>query len=84
VLLNFYNDYSSDEDNDDVEKQSTPGLRSISGDDLGDSFSLEEQPKTKKGWVDEVLERMDENSFESEGCDSSSDSEQFLNASYVF
>jgi len=27
---------------------------------------------------------MDENSFESEGCDSSSDSEQFLNASYVF
>lgn len=68
-------DYSSDEDNDDAEKQSTQGLRSISGDDLGDSFSLEEQPRTKKGWVDEVLERRDENNFESEACDSSGDSE---------
>jgi hypothetical protein len=48
---------------------------SISGDDLGDSLSLKEQPKTKKGWVDEVLERRDENNFESEACDSSGDSE---------
>jgi nucleolar protein 14 len=67
-------DYSSDEDNDD-EKQSTQGLRSISGDDLGDSFSLEEQPRTKKGWVDEILERRDENNSESEAGDSSGDSE---------
>lgn len=68
-------DSSSDEENDVAEKQYTQGLRSISGDDLGDSFSLEEQPRTKKGWVDEILERRDENNSESEAGDSSSDSE---------
>jgi nucleolar protein 14 len=69
-------DYSSDEENDATEKQSTQGLRSISGDDLGDSFSLEEQPRTKKGWVDEILERRDENNSESEAGDSSGDEEE--------
>ncbi|KAE8023109.1 hypothetical protein FH972_008853 [Carpinus fangiana] len=69
-------DYSSDEENDATEKQSTQGLRSISGDDLGDSFSLEEQPRTKKGWVDEILERRDENNSESEAGDSETAEDQ--------
>ncbi|KAG6708692.1 nucleolar protein 14 isoform X1 [Carya illinoinensis] len=68
-------DYSSDEDNDDALKPSTQGRRSISGDDLGDSFSLEEEPRAKKGWVDEILERRDGNDSESEASDSSGDSE---------
>ena len=29
----------------------------ISGDDLGDSFTIDEKPRNKKGWVDEILER---------------------------
>lgn len=67
-------DYSS-EDNDDAENTSNQGLKSISGDDLGDSFSLEEQPRTKKGWVDEILESRDVNDSETEASDSSGDSE---------
>ncbi|PRQ40602.1 putative nucleolar protein [Rosa chinensis] len=64
-------DYS-DEDIEDAEKPSTLRPRSISGDDLGDSFSLEEEPRTKKGWVDEILERKDASDSESEGDDSGS------------
>lgn len=64
-------DYSSDEGNDDALRPSTQGQRSISGDDLGDSFSLEEEPGAKKGWVDEILERRDDNDSESEANDSS-------------
>uniref|UniRef100_A0A2N9HSV5 Nucleolar protein 14 n=1 Tax=Fagus sylvatica TaxID=28930 RepID=A0A2N9HSV5_FAGSY len=66
---------ASDEDNDDSEKPSTQRLRPISGDALGDSFSLEEEPRTKKGWVDEILERRNENNSDSEAGDSSGDSE---------
>ena len=66
---------ASDEDNDDSDKPSTKGLRSISGDALVDSFSLEEEPRTKKGWVDEILERRNENNSDSEAGDSSGDSE---------
>lgn len=62
---------TSDEDNEDDEKPSTQRPRSISGDDLGDSFSLDEEPKAKRGWVDEVLERKD--TSESEDEDSSED-----------
>lgn len=64
-------DYS-DEDNEDAEKPSTLRPRAISGDDLGDSFSLEEEPRNKKGWVDEILERRDAGDSESEGDDSDS------------
>ncbi|ESW17858.1 hypothetical protein PHAVU_007G274500 [Phaseolus vulgaris] len=53
---------SSDEDNSDSEKASEQKPRSLSGDDLGDSFSVNEQIMTKKGWVDEILERKDEDS----------------------
>ncbi|KAL6186725.1 hypothetical protein ACLB2K_042844 [Fragaria x ananassa] len=64
-------DYS-DEDNEDAEKPSTLGPRAISGDDLGDSFSLEEEPRNRKGWVDEILEQRDAGDSESEGDDSDS------------
>ncbi|KAJ6891366.1 nucleolar protein 14 isoform X2 [Populus alba x Populus x berolinensis] len=46
-------DDSSDEENNDVEKLSAQRPRSISGDDLGDSFSLYEEPGTTKGWDEE-------------------------------
>lgn len=60
---------SSDEDNEDSEKPSEQKPRSISGDDLGDSFSVNEQIMTKKGWVDEILERRDEEDSSSEDDD---------------
>ncbi|KAK9934985.1 hypothetical protein M0R45_022104 [Rubus argutus] len=70
-------DDHSDDDSEDAEKPSSLRPRSISGDDLGDSFSLEEEPRTKKGWVDKILQRKDASDSESEGddCDSSEDSE---------
>ncbi|XP_014514329.1 nucleolar protein 14 [Vigna radiata var. radiata] len=64
---------SSDEDNDDSEKASEQKPRSLSGDDLGDSFSVSEQIVTKKGWVDEILERKDEDSASEDGDDDDSD-----------
>ncbi|EEF44971.1 nop14, putative [Ricinus communis] len=67
---------SSDEENDDVEKQSMQSIRSVSGDDLGDSFSLQEEPKAKKGWVDEILERRDVEDSENEDLNLSEDSER--------
>uniref|UniRef100_A0A0R0F3T1 Nucleolar protein 14 n=1 Tax=Glycine max TaxID=3847 RepID=A0A0R0F3T1_SOYBN len=60
---------SSDEDNEDSEKPFEQKPRSISGDDLGDSFSVNEQIMTKKGWVDEILERRDEEDSSSEDDD---------------
>ncbi|KAK9277046.1 hypothetical protein L1049_006585 [Liquidambar formosana] len=70
-------DDSSDEESDapkDV-KASTMRLRSISGDDLGDSFALDEEQGTKRGWVDEILERQDAEDLESEDGEASEDSE---------
>ncbi|KAK2636010.1 hypothetical protein Ddye_030802 [Dipteronia dyeriana] len=66
-------DDSSDEENEDNEKLSTHRPKSISGDDLGDSFSLDEEPKAKKGWVDEVLERKDASESEDEDSYENSD-----------
>lgn len=60
---------SSDEENEDSEKPSEQKQRAISGDDLGDSFSVNEQVMTEKGWVDEVLERKDEEDSDSEDDD---------------
>ncbi|KAF8040406.1 hypothetical protein BT93_B2592 [Corymbia citriodora subsp. variegata] len=68
-----------DEDDEDDEKSSAKKIRSLSGDDLGDSFSLDEETQTKKGWVDEILEREaaanseDEDEDSSEELDSSED-----------
>ncbi|XWS23062.1 hypothetical protein CRYUN_Cryun29cG0089400 [Craigia yunnanensis] len=63
-------DYSSDEDGENVEKDSAQRPRSISGDDLGDSFALDEEPVSKKGWVDEILERKDADDSENEDSES--------------
>ncbi|OMO72084.1 Nucleolar protein 14 [Corchorus olitorius] len=68
-------DYSSDEDGENVEKDSAQRPRAISGDDLGDSFALDEEPRSKKGWVDEILERKDAEDSENEEEDASEDSE---------
>ena len=67
-------DDSSDEENDDVEKLSAQRPRSISGDDLGDSFSLDEEPRTTKGWVDEILARKQADDSDNEDDDSSEES----------
>ncbi|XP_050223744.1 uncharacterized protein LOC126673586 [Mercurialis annua] len=69
------NNDSSDEDNDDADKQSTQKIRSLSGDDLGDSFSLQEEHKAKKGWVDKILESRDDDDSENEDDNPSEDSE---------
>lgn len=70
-------DDTSDEESDAPEdvKASTMRLRSISGDDLGDSFALDEEQGTKRGWVDEILERQDAEDLESEDGEASEDSE---------
>lgn len=50
-------------DGDEDGEESTKRRRVFSGDDLGDSFSVdEEQPK--KGWINEVFERKDDGSSE--------------------
>ncbi|KAK6242607.1 hypothetical protein SCA6_007996 [Theobroma cacao] len=68
-------DYSSDEDGENVEKDPLQRPRAISGDDLGDSFALDEEPGSKKGWVDEILERKDADDSEDEDENASEDSE---------
>lgn len=68
-------DYSSDEDGENVEKDYAQRPRAISGDDLGDSFALDDEPGNKKGWVDEILERKDANDSEDEDEDDSEDLE---------
>lgn len=45
---------SSDEDDDNEDDKH---IKPISGDDLGDSFSVDESIGKKKGWVDEIYER---------------------------
>ncbi|KAI4379202.1 hypothetical protein MLD38_005529 [Melastoma candidum] len=69
-------DDNSDEDDDGHEAENSVALksRSISGDDLGDSFALEEQPR-RKGWVDEILEREAAANSSEEGDDFSEESE---------
>uniref|UniRef100_A0A0D9VW28 Nucleolar protein 14 n=1 Tax=Leersia perrieri TaxID=77586 RepID=A0A0D9VW28_9ORYZ len=51
---------SSDEDDDDDRgdrRKKLDSSKPISGDDLGDSFSLDEPARKEKGWVDEIYER---------------------------
>lgn len=66
----------SDGDEEIGGEESTKRPRVISGDDLGDSFSVEED-KLKRGWIDDVLEREDDvdNSESDENDSSSEDSE---------
>ncbi|KAI4357990.1 hypothetical protein L6164_001901 [Bauhinia variegata] len=65
---------SSDEDEEDVEKPPKEKPRFLSGDDLGDSFSVSEETVTMKGWIDEILEKNDEEDAASEDV-STDDSE---------
>lgn len=50
---------SSDEDDDDEDDHhmKLDNSKPISGDDLGDSFTLDESKRKKKGWVDEIYEK---------------------------
>ncbi|KAJ0980144.1 hypothetical protein J5N97_008399 [Dioscorea zingiberensis] len=47
-------DCSDDDEIPDMKKR-----KSLSGDDLGDSFSVYEETTNKKGWVDDIYERED-------------------------
>ncbi|XP_072988128.1 uncharacterized protein [Typha latifolia] len=51
-------DDSDDEGSDDEEMQNvaSKNLRSISGDDLGDSFAISDEAANKKGWIDDIYE----------------------------
>ncbi|KAA8529305.1 hypothetical protein F0562_033896 [Nyssa sinensis] len=62
---------SEDDDNTSAHAQR---LRSISGDDLGDLFSHDEEPRTKKGWIDEILKRENAKNLESEESSEGSES----------
>lgn len=75
---------SSDEEghtHENAVETSDQRLRSISGDDLGDSFSPDVLPESKKGgWVYEVLDRKDTD-LETEDEGSSEESESAENES---
>ncbi|KGN47665.1 nucleolar protein 14 isoform X2 [Cucumis sativus] len=68
-------DNSSDEEDDDAETAFVGKQNYISGDDLGDSFTLDDERNHKKGWVDDILRRKDADGTESEGDDSAEDSD---------
>lgn len=66
----------SDEDNDSdsAGNQCAKMSTHISGDDLGDSFTIDEKSRNKKGLVDEILERNHAEDSEDEDDESSDDS----------
>lgn len=75
---------SSDEDSSDGEHDHKSGsrkLKPVSGDDLGDSFSVDEVTENRKGWVDEIYNKedednQDEDSTPSEGSESNEDDQE--------
>ncbi|CAI9775189.1 unnamed protein product [Fraxinus pennsylvanica] len=71
----FAGDDSSDEDSDASEDKeaSSKKLRSISGDDLGDSFSQDAVPKTKLGLIADILRSENDNDLESDDDDDASE-----------
>ncbi|XP_028761910.1 nucleolar protein 14-like [Neltuma alba] len=66
---------SSDEDDRNSENPQEDKPKLLSGDDLGDSFSVNEETVRKKGWIDEILERENAADSASEDGDASDDSE---------
>lgn len=73
-------DDSSDEDSTDDEDHNSESkkLKAVSGDDLGDSFSIDEEIASNKGWVDDIYEKEaegnhDDGSTPSEGSESDDD-----------
>ncbi|KAI3838559.1 hypothetical protein MKW92_014493 [Papaver armeniacum] len=59
-------DGESNDDNEDSYATSSPKVRSVSGDELGESLFLEEEVGHKKGWVDDIIEREGRSSIEEE------------------
>lgn len=75
-------DDSSDDvsdDDEDIQKMVSKGSRSISGDDLGDSFSFDQVTANKKGWVDDIFENKDVNDDGEEEDDTSSNGSESNN-----
>lgn len=66
-------DSSEEEDAEDSEKPSKQKPRSVSGDDLGDSFPVDKQTITKKGLIDLILKRKDEEDSSGEDDDGEDD-----------
>jgi len=56
-MLGTADSSDEDDDNEDDKHMKLGNSKPISGDDLGDSFSLDESIGKKKGWVDEIYER---------------------------
>lgn len=56
-MLGTADSADEDDDNDDDHNMKLGNSKPISGDDLGDSFSLDESIGKKKGWVDEIYEK---------------------------
>ncbi|RAL38320.1 hypothetical protein DM860_002298 [Cuscuta australis] len=67
-------DDSSDEDDNAYKEKEASMAAPISGDDLGDSFSHDEKPRSKVGWIDEILKRESQGNSENHN-ESSTDSE---------
>lgn len=80
-MLGTADSSDEDDDNEDDKHMKLGNSKPISGDDLGDSFSLDESIGKKKGWVDEIYEREgrkigdDENAGD-DGADDEEDSEE--------
>lgn len=74
---------SSDEDADgsDDFDASAKRLRSLSGDDLGDSFFHEEEQRNRLGWIEQVLRKDNADDLKSEDAASTEDSESSENDS---
>ncbi|KAL3511019.1 hypothetical protein ACH5RR_030420 [Cinchona calisaya] len=68
-------DESGDEEADGSDDPTTKQFRSSSGDDLGDSFSHDQEMKTKSGWIERILERENSDDLESEVDASTEESE---------
>jgi len=76
-------DGSSDEDSSDSEAHNLGSKKSkpVSGDDLGDSFSVDTEISNKKGWVDDIYEKedagdQDEDGTNSEGSENDEDDQE--------
>ncbi|XXG55503.1 hypothetical protein AAC387_Pa03g3161 [Persea americana] len=71
-------DDSDDEDSeggDDFNRPQPRKFKSVSGDDLGDSFSVGDELPEKRGWVDEILGSKVVGNLRNENADSSEDAE---------
>lgn len=69
-------DDSGDEDSDDPKDDlSTKCSRSISGDDLGDSFTVDEDRKKKLRWIDLMLQKTSEETDSEDASATSDDSD---------